>query len=77
VEGAVQGLLGGGAGLGLLRLSLWGADWARAHGPSFIALSEPLAFLTTGSALALIAACTLMGFAGSAFAVRRFLRLSA
>ena len=77
IEGAVQGVLGGAAGLSLLRLTLWGLDWAQAHGPAFVAFAGVPDFLSSGSALALIVASTLMGFAGSAFAVRRFLRLSA
>ena len=77
VEGAVQGLLGGSTGLALLRLTLWGVEWARAHGPAFVASAGSPAFLSSGSALGLLAASTLMGFAGSAFAVRRFLRRSA
>lgn len=76
VEGAVQGLLGGAVGLGLLRLSVWGFEWARAHGPAFLAMAGSLTFLSPRSVIGLVAASTLMGFAGSAFAVRRFLRYS-
>lgn len=77
IEGAMQGLLGGAAGLSLLRLSVWGLEWARAHGPAFLGLVGSVEFLAPGSAIGLLAASTLMGFAGSAFAVRRFLRAAA
>lgn len=76
IAGAVQGFLGGTAGIAMLRVSVWALEWARAHGPAFIALAGSPEFLSPGSALGLLTASTLMGFAGSAFAVRRFLRLS-
>jgi cell division transport system permease protein len=77
IEGALQGLLGGGAGLALLRLSVAGIGWARAHGPTFLSFMDAPSPLSTGSALSLLLVSSLMGFAGSAFAVRRFLRTAA
>ncbi len=77
VEGAVQGLLGGAAGLTFLQFSLWGVEWAQAQGPAFLSFTGTVSFLTPGATTGLLIVSTLMGFAGSVFAVRRFLRLSA
>ncbi|MEE9218708.1 MAG: ABC transporter permease [Acidobacteriota bacterium] len=77
VEGAIQGLLGGTSGLLLLQAALWGVEWARRQGPAFLSFSGTLTFLTPGATAGLLIASTLMGLAGSAFAVRRFLRTAA
>jgi cell division transport system permease protein len=77
IEGALQGLLGGAVGLAFLRLSVAGVAWARSHGPTFLSFIDSPSPLSAGSALGLLVASALMGFAGSAFAVRRFLRAAA
>jgi cell division transport system permease protein len=77
IEGALQGLLGGAAGLAFLRLSVAAVGWAHAHGPTFLSFIDAPFPLSTGSAVGLLLAAALMGFAGSAFAVRRFLRSAA
>jgi cell division transport system permease protein len=77
IEGALQGLLGGAAGLSFLRLSVAAVGWARAHGPTFLSFVDAPSPLSTGSAAGLLVASALMGFAGSALAVRRFLRSAA